>query len=49
VTGVDVLVIAIGLLSLLAIWTYLDWRQDDRYRRLERRAHRNLERTGGES
>ena len=47
--GVDLLVGVVGLLILLAVWTYLDWREHDRYRRLEREAHRNLQKIGGRS
>ena len=45
--GIDLLIAAVGLLLLLALWTYLDWRQADRYRRLQRKAHRNLNRIPG--
>ena len=46
-TGIDLLLAAAGLILLLGLWMYLDWRQADRYRRLERKAHRNLNRIAG--
>ena len=43
-TGFDVILIVVGLLVLVAAERYLAWLDFDRYRRLSRRAHRNLER-----
>jgi preprotein translocase subunit YajC len=33
----------IGLL-LLGLFAYVEWREQDRYRRLERKAHRSIQR-----
>jgi len=41
-TGIDMLIVSFGLLALLLIWTYADWRERDRCRRLQRRAHLNV-------
>jgi len=40
--GIDVLVTVGALIAILAIWTYADWRERDRCRRLQRRAHLNV-------
>ena len=47
-TGIDILIITIGLLIVLAAFVYADWEDWDDQRRLERRVHVNLYRQGGE-
>lgn len=49
IDGTYILTAAIGLLVLLAAWLYAEWARWDDYRRLERRAHRNLQKMGGGS
>ncbi len=42
-----ILIALIGFLVLLLAWLYAEWEEWDDYRRLERRAHRNLMSQGG--
>ena len=40
--GIDVILIVAALALLLVLERYAAWREWDRYRRLSRRAHRNI-------
>jgi type II secretory pathway pseudopilin PulG len=45
IDGTYVVMVVVGLLLLLAVERYSAWLRWDRYRRLKREAHRNLQRT----
>lgn len=42
--GIDLALAVIALLIVLACERYAAWREHDHYRRLTRKAHRNLQR-----
>lgn len=48
IDGLYILTIVAAFAALLIIWTYNEWARWDEYRRLERRAHRNLRKQCGQ-